>query len=377
MSSFAGALGSKRKNDLIEIADALGITDTEARVVDLVKNIQATLDEKEDQLAKDPRFRGLYYKKRASGTHPPDSDSDSPSFSPAGASADVKAVVSSTVKSGRKSLSKAADRLQNVVDAANLPLPESPIALSKVADVVESAVETAAGAVDTVSQALVPSSQDQRVIATRFHEVSSSLIKYTKDGQVRVDHVVRHLRDLLSTPQKLVTASLALELVFLLTHVIQFYDHTYYFPPAPGESGTIASLLHILFFWLPSAILKFRLPELRAFRAGDVWSAVAWWFFSTVIPPYALSTIVPFVPQKGVARHAGAHTRYQSSHPPTPTADPLSFTLIRLALLILPLTSAAPSSLVDALEISGNLQARALGAGLTAALVLSERIAHL
>ncbi|WVQ97807.1 hypothetical protein IAU59_004922 [Kwoniella sp. CBS 9459] len=374
MSSFAGALSNKRKNDLIEIADALGLTDTEARVVDLVKNIQATLDEKEDQLAKDPRFRGLYYKKRASGTHPPDSDSDSPSFSAAGASADVKAVVNSTVKSGRKSLSKAADRLQNVVDAANVPLPESPVALSKVTDAVENAVESA---VDTVSQALVPSNQDRRVIATRFNEISSSLIKYTKDGQVRVDHVVRHLRDLLSTPQKLVTTSLSLELAFLLIHVVQFYDHTYYFPPPPGESGTIASLLHILFFWLPSAVFKFRLPEFAAFRAGDVWSAVAWWFFSTVIPPYALSTIVSFVPQKGVARHAGAHTRYQTSHPPTPTADPLSFTLIRLALLILPLTSAAPSSMVDALEISGNLQGRALGAGLTAALVLAERIAHL
>jgi hypothetical protein len=63
-----------------------------------------------------------------------------------------------------------------------------------------------------------------------------------------------------------------------------------------------------------------------------------------------------------------------ASHPPTPTADPLTFALIRLAILLYPLTDAAPSSFVDSLSLSGNLQVRALGAGLLAALLFVSRI---
>ena len=54
--------------------------------------------------------------------------------------------------------------------------------------------------------------------------------------------------------------------------------------------------------------------------------------------------------------------------------DPFTFALFRFALLLFPLTSAAPSSLVDALEMSGDLQGRALGAGLLAMLLLAERL---
>ncbi|WWC67669.1 uncharacterized protein I206_101580 [Kwoniella pini CBS 10737] len=354
MASFTGALGSKRKSDLTEIAESLGISDPEAKVADLVKSIQSYLDKNETTLSKDNRYKGLYYKKRASGTHPPDSDSESPSAS------DIKNTV---LKSSRKSINRTLDKVQATIEAANIPLPESPVALAKLQD---KAVE--------YSQALVPSTETQRGLVVQARNVSNFLVKYGKDGQLRVDYAVRHLRDILSTPQHIVLASLSIEFLFLLSHVLQFYDHTYYFPPGPGDRGTIASLLSIGFFWLPSATFKFRLPEFMSFGLADVWSAVAWWFFSTVLPPYALSTVVSFGPQKGTARHTGAHTRYQSSHPPAPTPDPLAFTLIRLALLILPLTSAAPSAFVDALEISGNLQGRALAAGLTAALILAEKL---
>ncbi|WRT65035.1 uncharacterized protein IL334_001977 [Kwoniella shivajii] len=360
MSAFIGALGSKRKSDLIEIADSLGISaDSRSTVADYIKIIQSHLDTNENTLSRDARYKGLYYKKRASGTHPPDSDSESPPIT----AADVKATVVATAKSSRKSINRAIDKVQGVIDAANIPLPDSPIALAKIQD---KATE--------ISQALVPSTETQKGLTAQFNTVSHHLVRYTKDGQLRVDHAVRHLRDLLSTPPNLVLTSLSLELVVLLIHLVQFYDHTYYFPPASGDKGTVASLLNIAFFWLPSATLKFRLPEFRSFGLGDVWSAVAWWFFSTVLPPYALSTVVSFVPQKGTARHSGAHTRYQATHPPTPTPDPLAFSLIRLALLILPLTSAAPSAFVDALEISGDLQGRALAAALTAALVVAEKL---
>jgi hypothetical protein len=62
------------------------------------------------------------------------------------------------------------------------------------------------------------------------------------------------------------------------------------------------------------------------------------------------------------------------SHPPLPTVDPLVFSLIRLAVLCFPLTSAAPDSLVDSLQLSGNLQGRALAGALLVGLMLAERL---
>nr|XP_031861908.1 uncharacterized protein CI109_002738 [Kwoniella shandongensis]KAA5528980.1 hypothetical protein CI109_002738 [Kwoniella shandongensis] len=366
MSTYTGSLLTKRKNDLVEIAQALGLPDTDARIADLVRNIQSHLEANETELIQSPRFKGLY-KKRSSGTHPPDSDSESPS-----ASNDVKNVVTAGIKSSRKSMNKAFDKVQSVVDAANIPLPESPVSLAKISDVANAANES-------VSNALVPAQQMSKDLTSRFLEtrvggVSSSLVTYTSKGQERVDVVVRHLRDALSTSKTLVVSALSLELVLLFSHVLQFYDHTYYFPPPGGDRGTLASLLRVLFFWLPTSTLTFRLPELGGVFGSDVWSATAWWFFTTVLPPLALSTVVSFAPQKGIHRHGGPNTRYQASHPPIPTPDYLSFTFIRLALLLLPLTSAAPSSFVDALEMSGDLQGRALGAGLLAALVVAEKL---
>lgn len=74
------------------------------------------------------------------------------------------------------------------------------------------------------------------------------------------------------------SAAVGLELVFLLCHVVQFYDHAIFFPPPGGEKGTIASLLHSLFFWLPSLSANIRTPELHALRpSSDLWPAIAWW----------------------------------------------------------------------------------------------------
>ena len=61
--------------------------------------------------------------------------------------------------------------------------------------------------------------------------------------------------------------------------------------------------------------------------------------------------------------------------PPVHKFDPLAYAIFRFAILLFPLTTAAPSSIVDALEMSGDAQGRALGAGLLAALIGSERVA--
>lgn len=51
---------SKRKADLVEIAEALGITETEATMPELRDKIQGSLNDNAEQLKDDPRFSGLY-----------------------------------------------------------------------------------------------------------------------------------------------------------------------------------------------------------------------------------------------------------------------------------------------------------------------------
>lgn len=64
-SIFSGSLLSKRKPELVEIGAALGLPTDDIRVTDLVKSIQAHLDANEAQLASNPTFKGLFYRKRS------------------------------------------------------------------------------------------------------------------------------------------------------------------------------------------------------------------------------------------------------------------------------------------------------------------------
>jgi hypothetical protein len=62
------------------------------------------------------------------------------------------------------------------------------------------------------------------------------------------------------------------------------------------------------------------------------------------------------------------------SRPPVHKFDPFAYALFRFAILLFPLTTAAPAHWADALATSGDGQGRALGAGLLAALIGSERL---
>ena len=63
-STFTGSLGGKRKHELVEIAEALEISDPEAKMSELKDKIQAYLDANETKLSKTPQFKGLYGRKR-------------------------------------------------------------------------------------------------------------------------------------------------------------------------------------------------------------------------------------------------------------------------------------------------------------------------
>jgi hypothetical protein len=62
---FTGGLGSKRKHELVEIAEALNISDPEAKLPELKDKIQNYLNTNETSLSNVPQFKGLYGRKRA------------------------------------------------------------------------------------------------------------------------------------------------------------------------------------------------------------------------------------------------------------------------------------------------------------------------
>ena len=82
----------------------------------------------------------------------------------------------------------------------------------------------------------------------------------------------------LSQPEYLVPSALAIELLFLFRQTIQFYEHTVFFPPLAGERGTLASLMHAIFFWSPRVTSSVYVPEFKSFYLkSHLWEAIAWW----------------------------------------------------------------------------------------------------
>ncbi|ORX34370.1 hypothetical protein BD324DRAFT_653148 [Kockovaella imperatae] len=355
-TQYSGSLLNKRKAELSEIASSLGLADPDAKMTELIKTIQDHLEKNEKDLMSTPKYKGLYVRKgRVVLVAPRHHDTETPA-------PEVVKTVEGTVKKPRKSMNKALDRIADAIDPANIALPESPINVSKIQHEAQQ-----------LSKALVPSNGLPKDVSVRARQVSNKLVKIGRDSQSRVDKGVSLLREYLSNPEHIVASALAVELAFLFAHVLQFYDHTIFFPPPGGASGTFPSLFHSLFFWMPKFHLDMRIPDAigLGYRA-EIWPAVSWWFSTTVLPALAGSTVITFgKTHKARSSHAGRGTTSQSG---LPRPDPFTFALFRFALLLYPLTSAAPSSLVDALEMSGNLQGRALGAGLLAMLLLAERL---
>ncbi|KAL7418538.1 hypothetical protein Q5752_006996 [Cryptotrichosporon argae] len=351
--SFTGSLATKRKAELVDIAATLGLpAAAEARMAELREAIQARLDA-DDALRDDPVFRGLYSQRRRPTRA--ESESDTPAFG----TPDVKAAVAYVAARGRKSVTRALETVQ----AADIPLPDSPAA----------AIRAVTDATSSATVALVPRKVDSHTLIVRAQNTKNQLVKYAHAHNKRIERYVANVQTHLSTPNAIIQGSLAVEMIMLFRHVVQFYNHTIFFPPSSND-GPLAALVHAIFFWVPEMSMTISLPEAHSLAPStDLWPALITWFFATVLPPFALSNIVSFVPQKN-ARRPHPTRAHPASTSAAPTFDPLTFAFFRLAALVLPLTSAAPSALADTLKLSGDAQGRVLFGALTAALILAERL---
>lgn len=169
---------------------------------------------------------------------------------------------------------------------------------------------------------------DTKELADRLSDASSTVVKFVDGRRLAVENGVRALRDVrtsphpcctftdppfqvLSNPSGLIPAAIGIEELALYIHVASFGHKVVHFPPLSTDRGSMASLLRAIFFWAPSVSWRFSYPQLSSFSSSsEFWPALTWWFFATVLPPMALSSLVSFIPQKG-AHRGGATTRYQ------------------------------------------------------------------
>jgi hypothetical protein len=272
------------------------------------------------------------------------------------------------------------DRLN---EAANVPLPDSPASAlrTKTADsspvkILRSAAEDVAEtAREVADDALALVETDTRTVVARIRDAGDEVVRVLGPALHHTEGHWRNARDILSDPGNLLIAAIALEGAVMYYRVAPFHHVTLAFPPRFSAPGSFSAFFENAFSWSPQLSWTFAVPRFsHLWPSSDVWPAFTWWIGATVLPPLALSTLVSFVPQKGVNHRRGVTTRYQSANPPTPTVDALTFAIFRLAILLAALCDATPFTLTHALSMSGDATLRALGAGLLVALVVAQRL---
>ncbi|GMK59810.1 hypothetical protein CspeluHIS016_0900270 [Cutaneotrichosporon spelunceum] len=349
MSIFSGSLIGKRKADLVEIAEALGVEEAPSKnMVTLREDIQNRLDTDAERYRVDPQFEGLY--RRTRRTH----DSPVPEKTPR----------------TRRSLAKAGDHTSEAAKVVPAGSPVSPSkALRSVANDTTEAVR------EVADNALALVDTDTRTIVTRIRKSADKVARTLGPALQSTEGHWRNARDVLSQPNNLLIAAIALEAAALYYRVAPFHHVTLTFPPQDAAPGSFSSSFGKAFSWMPKLAWTVAIPRYSHFsHRSDVWRAFTWWLGGTVAPPLMLSTLVSFVPQKGVSPRRGVTTRYQTANSPKPTVDALTFAMFRFAILLSVLYDAAPFKLTSALSLYGNATLRALGAGLLVALMFAQRI---
>lgn len=218
--------------------------------------------------------------------------------------------VSAAIKKPRKSLKKAVEAAQGTLESA--AALQEPIA------------ETVEAADQAVRHALVPVQNALQVVAHAVEPQTDAVSRFVRTQVERYRRVAHIARDHLAVPENLVGASLSVELIVLFVRISQWYDHSVFFSPSALQRGLPGRLFGLAFWWAPSISYSFRLPEIGRMSGWEaLWSASGWWsvlgescviiadrsrFCATVLPALAASSVINYVPHKGVQHRY--NTRY-------------------------------------------------------------------
>ena len=415
--AFAGSLSGKNKAEIVDILKALD-QDTTGLKAELEDRLEQYLQDNEATLREDGQFKGLYVARRKRRSPRDDSATPSVRATPSArgtrASEDLDALKTATgnlagkaydaaattydqsvrptlnnaLEEGQEIATRSAKRVYKKVkdvtglDEDSLRIPDSPTRAlrSQARPIIENGIQRARPIVEDGIQKARPVVEDGIQQAEHLRKMS---VRYWREnGKREARQALRDVQAHLSTPVNLIKTMLFLEMVYLLYCLIPWHRKELQFPPSKFSFHAWDRFLYAMFWWMPEIKRGYYLPELFAmFRpsSNNAGAGFAMWLIYTVIPPFLLSHVITFLPQEPVkapARNTRSASR-NASISALPAWDPLVFCLIRLALVVFPITSASPDFFRFQLEAIGNLSGRALVTALTGGFVLAHRLAAL
>ncbi|KAF8331602.1 hypothetical protein F5887DRAFT_1141051 [Amanita rubescens] len=336
--AFTGSLQQKKKSELQEIAAALKISDQGTREHIQVR-IKEHLDEHHDKLEDNPKFAGLYSRRRKSASR----------FASVAEEADSKPI-SAKVKDDRP-----AAALETINESVSTP-EASPhkAALSTPEPTPSKLVKVPAKTPDR------PLPSPPKAIATpkpqQPQQRSEPQLQMTQADILRNgSEMLVALRTFLSNSRNIWSSTAVVELLYILSVVIPW--KAVHIPLIPK-----GDLLSLPVFY----------PPLEIFRTRAFWLVLLHWFIPTLLVPAIVGNLISFTP--------GANFPETSAVDATPTPqvlpfDPLTASIVRLAAEIAyPYTLVEARSEVLGLDVLG-FRWRVLHASIGLAFAFAEAIA--
>ncbi|KAJ7584907.1 hypothetical protein C8J56DRAFT_1027401 [Mycena floridula] len=331
---FSGALQSKKKSDLQEIATAMRISDQGTKD-ELQGRIKKYMDNNQSDLEDDPKFSGLFGRRKRS-VQPPASrfapDPVEPKESPS-RSIVIKSKIIRMEPIGESTPAK--DLRDVSMYLKNSPLDKSPVSFTL-------------GTPSSLPP-LPPSPADRSIIdhLPRPPDVDTIVQSFKHHEEVIVQNGSEMLvlsRVFLSNSRNLWSLTALAELLYILGAVI------------PWKTVDVGKP--------DSFTLRVLYPPVAVFQSADFWTVILHWFIPTLLIPTVFGLLISFHPAK--------MTRPNRLSAPAAPFDPLTASIVRLASHV-----AYPYPSIDfdkSLDILG-IKWRVLSASLGVAFAFAEAIA--
>ncbi|KAF8621466.1 hypothetical protein AX15_007760 [Amanita polypyramis BW_CC] len=340
--AYAGGLQQKKKSELQEIAVALKISDQGTRE-SLHTRIKDHLDEHQDTLEDNPKFAGLYSRKRRNIQ--PHLEKPSRFVSSAGES-NFKPASTKVKDDLRASALESIEEPSPVTDVNQI---KTPLSVSEIT----STKLTKVSKVETEKTPRRPPPSSPKVPAEHAPKSLYHSAARLQAGQADIlqsgTEMLVALRSFLSNSRNIWSLTVVIELLYLLGAVIPW--KVAYISLIPGK--------HVLSF-------PVIYPPLIVFQTGAFWLVLLHWFIPSLLLPAIVGNLISFNP--------GVNSSPLSASQIIPF-DPLTASIVRLAAQIAyPYMSVETHTGIFGLDILG-FRWRVLNASTGLAFAFAEAIA--
>ncbi|PPQ98649.1 hypothetical protein CVT24_004147 [Panaeolus cyanescens] len=356
--AYSGALPSKKKSELQEIALALRLSDQGTKD-ELQSRIRKHLDRNQEELEENPTFTGLFSRKRRTGSlvpqpqaAPPPSTRFAPSIPTTGAGDSAKP--SSSVRRPLDPIREGTP-VKDLRDVSQfLKHPFSPVQ-----DSPESSPRQAAQQAPATPSSLppLPPSPAKSLIEHIPNAASNvrAAVEHIKQQEVlqNGNELLIALRAFLSNSRNIWSLTAVFELLYVIYSAVPWsYVQV---PLAPRKDQWVVSIAY---------------PPLSTFQASAFWLTLFHWAIPTLIVPTVLGSLISFSPVAPSPPPTGSETPAQ----PVAPLDPLTASIIRLvAQIAYPYESLSARNNIVGLDVLGP-NGRVLSASTGLAFAFAEAI---